>query len=188
MVESVFWPRLRWRMRGAWLWPAFALLTVLDVAIVVLLPFAGDGPNVVGGVLLALFFNLLAVAVGAPLAGMVLRARRPDLPRMVARDYAGTALLVLVTAGLAAGGLAHRAGLRAEQADRAAAVSAVRAYVGSAAPRFRGGAIDLLRLERDRYRACMYGPSRLPLCVFVRTDQRPAGVTRDPDRTPNLHP
>ena len=27
-VERLWWPRLRWRMRGAWQWPAFAVLTV----------------------------------------------------------------------------------------------------------------------------------------------------------------
>ena len=190
MGESVFWPRLRWRMRGAWQWPAFGVLTVADAALVARLPFDGGGPDAAGAFLLAGFFNLLVVAVFAPLAGMALRRVRPDLPRMVARDYAGTGLLSLVTVALAAGGLAHRSGLREENADRAAAVAAAHAYVVSQAPRFRGGlaAADVRQLETDSYRVCVYGRERLPLCLFVSTAQRPAGVTRDPDRTPNLRP
>src|SRR3954447_26603240 len=107
MVESVWWPRLRWRMRGAWQWPTFGVLTVADTVLITRLPFHEDGPDALGAVLLAGFFNLLAVGVAAPFLGMLLRRRRRDLPAVVARDYAGTALLALVTAGLVAGGLAH---------------------------------------------------------------------------------
>ena len=46
------------------------------------------------GVLLAGFANLILIAAVAPLAGHRLRNRRPDLPRVVAQNYAGTALLV----------------------------------------------------------------------------------------------
>jgi hypothetical protein len=186
MVESVFWPRLRWRMRGAWQWPAFAALTVVDALLVARLPFHGDGPDAIGALLLAGFFNLLVVAVAAPLAGVVLRRWRPDLPRMIARDYAGTALLALVTALLVAGGLAHRPGLDEENADRAAALAAVQRYVRSQAPRFVG-APDLVREETDLYRVCVSGPEARPLCLFVNTGQVPAGVTRDPAREANGH-
>jgi hypothetical protein len=185
MVESVFWPRLRWRMRGAWQWPAFAVLTVADAVLAARLPFQGDGPDLAGALLLAGFLNLVVVAVLAPLAGMLLRRRRPDLPRMIARDYAGTALLGVVTAGLIAGGLAHRSGLREERADRAAALVAVHQYVRSRAPRLRG-ATDLVREEPDLYRACVESGER-PLCLYVNTSQVPAGVTRDPSREPNRH-
>jgi hypothetical protein len=187
MGESVFWPRLRWRMRGAWQWPAFGVLTVVDALLIALLPFHGDGPDAAGALLLAGFFNLLVVAVAAPFTGMLVRRRRPDLPRLIARDYAGTALLALVTAGLLAGGLVHRGGLREEHADRAAALAATHGYVLASAPRFRAGlaAPDVRRVETDSYRVCVYGSEELPLCLYVSTAQRPAGVTRDPDRTPN---
>jgi hypothetical protein len=153
--------------------------------LVSVLPFAGEGPNAIGALLLALFFNLLAVAVGAPLCGMLLRRRRPDLPRLIARDYAGTAMLVLVTGVLALGGVLHHAGLREQRADRLAAVAAVHAYVVSQAPRYRAGTEDLIQMEPDRYRVCVYASAGLPLCLFVRTDQSPAGVTVDPSRVPN---
>jgi hypothetical protein len=42
MVESVRWRRLRWRLRGAWQWPAFVVLTVADAVIVARLPRESD--------------------------------------------------------------------------------------------------------------------------------------------------
>jgi hypothetical protein len=187
MVESLWRSRLRWRMRGAWQWPAFAVLTAVDVVLITRLPFHADGPDALGAVLLAGFFNLLAVGVAAPFIGMLVRRRRRDLPTVVARDYAGTVLLLLVTAGLVAGGLAHRSAVRAERADRAAMALSVHDYVVSQAPRFEAGlaAPDIVRLEPDHYRTCLYGPDPRPLCLFVNTDQRPAGVRRDPSQEPN---
>jgi hypothetical protein len=187
MVESVFWPRLRWRMRGAWQWPAFGALTVVDAVLAVRLPFHGDGADTAGAVLLAGFFNLLAVAVAAPLAGMLVRRRRRDLPRLIARDYAGTALLVLVTVGFVTGGLVHRAGRLQEKRDRVAALAATHGYVLAQAPRFRAGLVapDVRQEETGLYRVCVYGPEPLPLCLVVNTGQSPAGVTRDPSREAN---
>jgi hypothetical protein len=187
MVESVFWPRLRWRMRGAWQWPAFAVLTVADAVLIARLPFRGDGADALGALLLAGFFNLLVVGVAAPLCGLVVRRFRPDLPSVIARDYAGTALLALVTCALLAGGLAHRPGVVEQQADRDALMMGLHDYVLSQAPAFEAGlrSPDIVQLEQDRYRACVYGTARLPLCVFVNTDQRPAGIRRDPSREPN---
>ena len=55
-----------------------------------MLPISGDGPGgVLPGVLLAGFANLILIAAVAPLAGHWLRRRRPDLPRVVAQNYAG---------------------------------------------------------------------------------------------------
>lgn len=188
MVESMWRSRLRWRMRGAWQWPAFVVLMVADVVLITRLPFYAEGPDLLGAVLLAGFFNLLVVGVLAPLLALGVRRRRRDLPLVVARDYAGTALLVLLTAGLLAGGLVHRSALEEENANRAAVALSVHDYVITQAPRFEGGlaAPDVVRIEPDHYRACVYGPDpHRPLCLFVNTDQRPAGVHRDPSQEPN---
>jgi len=188
MVESVWRRRLRWRLRGAWQWPAFAVLTVADAALVAWLPFTGEGADVVGAFLFAGFLNLLVVAVLAPVAGMALRRRRRDLPSLIARDYAGTALLVLVTACLAAGGLLHRSALSAERADERAVLAAVHSYLEANEPAFAPyvGSMDMRLLEAERYRACVSRPQeQLPLCFFVNTDQSPAGIKRDPTRHPN---
>jgi hypothetical protein len=185
-VESLWWPRLRWRLRGAWQWPAFLVLTALDTAAIALLPFYGEGPDVLGAFLLALFINLVAVAVAAPVVGLLLSRRRPDLPRIVARDYAGTLVLGLAAAGVLAAGLAHRSALSGERADVRAALAGVHSYVLSQAPAYRSGlaAVDTVRVENDLYRACVPGPQQW-LCLYVKTDQQPAGVTVDGDRTPN---
>jgi hypothetical protein len=185
MVESVRWRRLRWRLRGAWQWPTFIVLTVADAALVALLPFQGQGTDVMGAFLVAGFFNLLAVALLAPAFGWLLRKRRQDLPFMIARDYAGAVLLVAITCGILVGGLVHRSALIEERADEAAVSMAVHTYVAHQAPRFAGGAIDSVRLQTDHYRACVTATEQLPLCLFVNTDQRPAGVVRDPSREPN---
>lgn len=182
--------RLRWRMRGAWLWPCFVSLTLADGLLLYHLPVSGDGPrSVVGAMLLAAFGNLFLVAVLAPLAGRRLRRRRPDLPKLIADNYAGTALVSLGTLAALAAGLAHRPALAAEREAEALAVAGTHDYVvsqASAEYRARLASVDLIRIDDDVYRSCV--PGRDPrrwLCVFVNTAQRPAGVTRDPDRAPN---
>ncbi len=188
-VERVWRRRLRWRLAGAWMWPAFAVLTVVDGVVLALLPFYGDGPGgLVPALLLAGFLNLLVVAVLAPLGGRTLRRRRPDLPRMVAADYAGAWMLTSIAALLIAGGLVHRPSVAAEGEAEQAVAEAVHDYVVASAREYRAGlsAIDAMRLEPDYYRACVPGDDpRRWLCLFVGTDQDPAGVTRDPDQAPN---
>ena len=188
-VERVWIRRLRWRMRGAWQWPAFAALTVVDALLLTRLPFYEEGPGtLVGGLLLAMFFNLLAVAVVGPLLGVRLRRRRPDLPRPVASDYASTGVLVAICALLLAGGLLHRPAVAAEHADVAAVAASTHDYVERHAPGHRAGLgrIDALRVEEDLYRSCVPGADpRRWLCLFVSTDQHPPGVTEDPDQAPN---
>jgi hypothetical protein len=188
-MERVWHRRLRWRLRGAWLWPAFVVLTVVDGVVLARLPFYGEGPGgVVPGVLLAGFLNLFVIAVVAPLAGRVLRRARPDLPRFIARDYAGTALLAAIAALLVAGGLLHRPAVVGEQEDERAMVASVHDYVLTQAPEYRAGLaeIDAIRIVPDEYRACVPGddPSRW-LCLIVSTDQRPPGITVDADQAPN---
>jgi hypothetical protein len=187
--DSVWVTRMRWRMRGAWLWPSFVVLTLGEGVALEVLPIAGDGPGgIVPGVLLAGFANLIAVAAIAPLAGYRLRRRRPDLPRVIADNYAGTALLCAIAAGIVGLGLAHRPQVLARQADRGAMIGAVHDYVVAQAPAYRPGigAAEAVRLEEDVYRACVPGPDpKRWLCLFVNTEQRPAGVTVDADRSPN---
>jgi hypothetical protein len=188
-VERVWVRRLRWRMRGAWQWPAFAVLTVIDALLLTRLPFYDEGPgSLVGGLLVATFFNLLAVAVVGPLLGVRLRRRRPDLPKVIAADYASTAVLLVICAALLAGGVLHRPAVNAERADVAAVAASTREYVDSQAPEYRDGLvrIDAMRVEEDLYRSCVPGPDpRRWLCLFVSTDQHPPGVSADADQAPN---
>jgi hypothetical protein len=190
-VERLWPARLRWRMRGAWQWPTFLALTLVDGVLLSVLPPYGSGPGgVLPGILLAGFANLALVAVGAPLIGRrVVRLRRPDLPRLIADDYAGTALMCALCLGLALAGIAHRPWIAAEDRDHRAVFDAVHEYVRAHAPEYTGALdhADARRMERDYYRACV--PSLAPrraLCLFVDTSGDRAKVRADPDRTPNL--
>jgi hypothetical protein len=189
-TKSLWRSRLRWRLRGAMLWPAFALGVAVDTVLLQLLPIAGEGrPGLIGAFLLAVFFNLVTVAVLAPLAGGRLRKRRPGTPKVVADDQAGTVLLALLAAALLVLGLAHRPALVAEEGDFEAQSQAVRDYVvASAADEYRGNVdrADTWRQGPDLFRTCVPGSDpRRALCLIVTTDQSPPGVTVDPDQRPN---
>jgi hypothetical protein len=181
--------RLRWRLRGASQWPAFVLFTLVEAILLNELPLAGDGPGgLLPGVLLAGFANLFVVAVLAPLGGRLVRRRAADLPKPIATDFAGTALLAAGALVVLAGGLLHRPAVTELRADQAARRLAVATYVKSQAREYEKflTAADTVQLSDDLFRTCVPGPDpKRPLCLFVETDQRPAGVTRDPDRTPN---
>jgi hypothetical protein len=188
-MDGVRWTRLRWRLRGAWQWPTFVALTLVEAVLLNELPVWGDGAEgFLPGLLLAGFLNLFVVAVLAPFAGRLLRRRRPDLPRPIASDYAGSGLLVALLMVLVVAGLLHRPALDEERSDRAAQAAAVAHYVASQAPEYEPGLrrLDTMQVDRDVYRSCVPGrdPKRW-LCLFVDTDQSPPGVTRDPDRSPN---
>jgi hypothetical protein len=188
-MERARWTRLRWRLRGAWLWPAFAALTLADGLLLNALPVWGQGPNgLLPGVLIAGFLNLILIAAGAPLLSRLLRRRRPDLPRAIATDYAGTALVLALGAGLLIAGLANHGDVAAERDARDRQFAAVVRYVGAQAPEYHAGLAraDTIRLEPDMYRTCLPGrdPKRW-LCLFVDTGQEPAGITRDTDAAPN---
>ena len=132
--------------------------------------------------------NLFAVAIVAPLVGRAIRRRRADLPREVAHNYAGTGLVCAIALALVAGGLLHLPAVREDERDLLSAFAAAREYVVSQEPEYRDGlrTADALRITDDVYRTCIPGDDpRRPLCLVVTTDQHPAGVRRDSDRTPN---
>lgn len=191
-MERASLTRLRWRLRGAWQWPTFAALLVVDVVLLHELPVAGDGPDLFAAVVLALFFNLVAVGALGPALGWLWRRRRPELPSIVARDRGGTAALVLVTAALAGVGIDHHAARADQQQELARQAPAVASYLGHrTGPEYRQyrdhlDQIDTMPFGDDLYRTCVAGddPTRA-LCLFVRTDQSPPGVTEDTSRAPN---
>ena len=189
-AESLWWPRLRWRLRGALQWPLFLVLTVVDAVLLERLPVDGDqGTGYVGGFLLAGFFNLVAVAVLAPLIGMLLRRRRRDLPKIIADDYAGTVLLVGVTAAILAAGLVHRPQRLDAQRDLVDQHVAARRFIAHRAPReYREGAraTTTVRLQDELFRTCAPGPDPDRwFCVFVDTEASPPGITVDDNRESN---
>ncbi len=126
--------RLRWRLRGAWLWPSFVLLSLVDAVSVHRLPISGDSASLVSGWLTGLVGNLLMVIVLTPPVARLVRRLRPDMPRLVARDYAGALIVVAVTASLLTAGLLHRQSIDADRAAFADAAARAEAYIGDHAP------------------------------------------------------
>lgn len=179
-----FWrARLRWRMRGAWLWPAFGIGTLVDAILLGALPLAGEtGPDgIVPALILAGALNLAAVAALAPLAGRLLRRVRGDLPRVVAVDRAGTALVCVLAAVVLTIGLVHRGERERRLADRHAAAAAAREYLRTVE------ALDVLRYDDDLYRVCAPHRDRpdRARCVLVSTGSREPRVMPDDDARPN---
>jgi hypothetical protein len=151
--------RLRWRRAGAWLWPAFVLLTLVDAVIGHQLPPAGATESLAGAALLALVVNLLGVLLLSRPLGWVLRRRRPDLPDVVARDYAGTLTVLVVTATIATIGLVHAPAIKASQRAMRDAITRAQAWIGDRAPsEFRRNLqfVSLLEIQAGAiYRACV---------------------------------
>ena len=182
--------RLRWRLRGATMWPAFVVLTLVEGVLFDALPFSGDGPDhIVGSLLLATGLNLVVVAALAPMAAMLLRRRRPDLPQPIAADVTGTVLLTALFASLVIAGFVNRSSVQRDNRDRSASYQATFDYVHAQEPEYVPTleAMDAVRVEVGMFRTCVPGddPER-PLCLFVNTDQSPPGVTRDPNQVPNF--
>jgi hypothetical protein len=177
----VSWRRLRWRLRGAWLWPAFALATVLAGVSLHLLPVQGLRTGLVAGLLIAGFLNLAAVALAMPLGGRLVRRGRRDLPPVVAQDYAGCVALALVGLAVLTAGLVHRRAIREEARAATRALQLVQHTVersGPAEARRNVAAADTIRVEAGRvYRSCIptSRPQR-PYCLVVHLDTTPARV------------
>jgi hypothetical protein len=170
--------RARWRLLGAWMWPAFVVLGIADGVLGHLLPVAGDSESVVGGIVVGLIFNLVVVVLLARPLGMLLRRVRGDLPAPIARNYGGTIAIVLVTAVFVAIGLAHHPQITSDRSVMHDAVVRASAYIGDHAPaQFR---VDASRLDTvviqpgSVYRSCVANPrGTRDYCVIV-DENRPA--------------
>lgn len=173
-MERGWLHRLRWRRRGAWLWPVFVAMAAADAAIGHLRPPSGDSESIAGAAIAGLALNLLGVLLLSRPLGAALRRFRPDLPGVVARNYAGTAVVLAVTTALLAAGLAHHSAVVADRAAMRDATVRAEAWIGDRAPpEFRRN----VRLSStfaiqpgSLYRTCV--PSQRgarTYCVIVRT-------------------
>jgi hypothetical protein len=133
-MDAVSLTRLRWRLRGAWMWPSFVALTLVDGVIAHLLPTAGDRESLIAGWVIALIQTLIAIVVLTPPLGWLVRRRRKDMPKVVARDYAGTAVCVAITLALLAVGIAHHRVVTADKAALEDATARAEVYIGDRAP------------------------------------------------------
>lgn len=181
--------RARWRMSGAWGMPVFALTTIAGAVVVSTRPIAGESIDVVGAFLLCGFANLAVLAMLAPAGGWWLRRHRPQLPRGVAADRAGSLLMLglLATFG-GLGALHHGAVLEAAAAD-ARELGAVRTYLHHQAPPqyVRNiGRESVWKQSDSLYRTCVPGddPDK-HLCLYVDVSGPSPTITVDPDQRPN---
>jgi hypothetical protein len=202
-----FWPsRLRWRLRGAWQWPAFAVLTLLDGFVLDRLPpQAPDRLNLFEGVLIATFANLVLVGALAPfLAKRLMRRREASLAaaggpppsaelsraqREVFQDRVATALLAAGLVAALVSGIANRPAIVSETEDTEEVGRQLRDYVvrsGSEELHRNLETANTIRLSEGYFRVCVARDDRRRhFCLFVDTNRDPAEVRRDPSAESN---
>ena len=173
-MEAASLARMRWRRRGAWLWPAFAIATIFDAVVGHALPITGETQTVLAAALAGGFLNLFAVLLLSWPLGAAIRRRRPDMPTVVARDYAGTSAVVAVAATLLILGLVHRPSVIAHRRAMHDAIVRAQAWIGDRAPaEFRRNVayVSTIAIEPGNiYRTCV--PSdrdSRTYCVIVKT-------------------
>jgi hypothetical protein len=197
-----FWPaRLRWRLRGAWMWPTFVLVTLIDGVVLHQLPpvrlgLTREGMTLPFGIIVATFGNLVLIGAAAPWLARRLAAREPGPPgvpahirREVVQDRVGTTLLVLGLVGVIAAGLGSREVVISETKATEANANVVKRYVE------RSGNPELIRnletantmkLGEGYFRTCIARDDRRSaFCLLVDTKRHPASVRVDPSREPN---
>ena len=199
--------RLRWRLVGAWQWPAFFALTAIDALILRALPPFGGGLGVPGALIVAGFANLLLLGACAPWLARRLadRARRAPAarggstrptavaappPLEVVQDRTAIALLCAGALGLVAAGLAARPLVVSEteetRAQRRARCATTRWPTGSPEVVRNLDSANTYRLGDGHFRTCVALDDRTRAwCVFVETRPEPPTVRPDPNPAPN---
>ena len=190
--EPALWrSRLRWRLKGAWLGPAFVLGTLAETVLLMQLPIAGEnGADLVPAFLACAFINLAIVGFCAPVGALVLRRRRPAaMPQEVWRDRVGTAALATFLVFVLTAGLLHRDEVSRAQDDFGVQLQAARAFFahqGPAEAQGKAGQEDVWKQGPGLYRTCVPGEQpRRAYCVIVDTANGIPTVAEDPDQQPN---
>src|SRR3954470_20594904 len=188
-----FWTRrLRWRLLGAWRWPAFAFFTLIDA---LLLHELGTGVrfNWAVSLILASFANIALLAAADAIARMAARNRAAqgveDPHLEVTIDRGGIALLAVGAVGLAASGLATHHLIVSETNATTANAKAVERWVnGNGSTEYRRNleTANTEKLADGYFRTCVADDARERfLCLFVDTKKKPPQVVRDPSTEPN---
>lgn len=196
--DERFWPaRVRWRLRGAWMWPTFIAVTLLDGLILHLLPPIGTGVDPIPAILIATFGNLVMIGAAAPWLARLTWNRRPaaepDAPAKaqleVLTDRIGTGLLLATVVGVLAAGLAAKPLVVVETEARERAAKELLQYVtahGSPELRRNVDASDTRRLADAYFRTCIPHDDRNGwTCFFVDARKRHTEVIQDPSVIPN---
>ena len=193
-AEERFWTRrLRWRLIGAWRWPAFLAATVVDAILLHEIPPVSTGIKLPVAFILAGFGNLGLIAAADALERFAERKRAergiedPHLEVQV--DRGAVIALALGVVGVLAWGLATSEPRVLETEALEENAAAVEHYV-----RTRGGpeyernleTANTARLSDGYFRTCISDDERSRfLCLFVDTNKSPPEVVRDPSTLPN---
>ena len=175
-MEAAPITRMRWRLSGAWLWPTFVVLTVADAGVIHTLPLSGTTASWISGWLLGAVLSLIAIIVLAGPLGAAVRWLHPDMPRVVARNYAGALVTLAVTLALLAGGIVHQHVITSDNFAFQDATARAQAYIGDHAPQaFQTGLrrLDTVEVQApDIYRTCASDVTqRYYYCVVVNRSQ-----------------
>lgn len=194
-----FWTRrLRWRFRGAWQWPVFGVLTLVDGLILHELSPTGADVDLFLGVILASFGNLFLAGVLAPWLArrLVSRQRQGEAatgvagpPAEVVHDRIGTAFLVCGALALLVSGLALQPVIVSETEATEENARLVQDYVEAHATeevRRNLGTANTIRLGEGFFRTCIALDDRTEaFCLLVDVNEDPASVREDPNPVPN---
>jgi hypothetical protein len=163
--------RLRNRLRGAWMWPTFIAAIVADALIGHAYPALYNNESVFAAGLFGAIDSLILIAVTVPASGWLLRRLRPDLPKVVARDYTGTATVLAVTLVLLIAGLANRGNVTAANRDFHAAEARAISYIHAHAPpqwADQRRTAEIFGVQAPQvYRVCVHDLLRVWYCVIV---------------------
>lgn len=201
MSSERFWVnRLRWRLRGALQWPAFVLFTLLDAVVISELPPSLiKEPNLIVGVLVATFGNLVLIGAVAPFLAKRLARREalaatvgsapPETRRELIQDRVAAILLAAGLVATLVSGLANRPVIVSETEATEEVGRELRAYVNrsdSAELRRNLETANTIRLSEGFFRTCIARDDRRRyFCLFIDTDKEPTEVRRDPSAEPN---
>ncbi|HEY2600069.1 MAG TPA: hypothetical protein VGI67_00830 [Thermoleophilaceae bacterium] len=197
MSSEVFWTRrLRWRLRGALTWPAFAIFTIGDGLLLHYLPPNTTGVRLIPGLIIASFANLFLIGAVAGFISRRLVARerrvhaqerRDPLPAEVILDRTATILLSLAAIGLFVAGLGNRPVIVSEtNATHEAAIRARNFVLAHGTPQAKDNLEDAntRRLAAGYFRICVNLNDRAKAyCMFVDTNKNT--VVYDHDSRPN---
>jgi hypothetical protein len=179
------------------MWPTFVAITLLDGLLLHLLPPIRTGVDLIPGMLLATFGNLVLVGAVAPWLARRLWKRRaaaepgapPRAQLEVLTDRVGTGLLLASVLGVLAAGLAARPLVVSETEDTERNANAFRRFVlarKSAELTRNLETANTIRLREDYFRTCIARDDRERFfCAFVDTSTDPARVQRDRSAEPN---
>ena len=198
--QDRFWTRrLRWRLIGAWRWPAFAAAVAIDALILHELPPLNSVQTDPGDLnwpvafILSGFGNLALLACADALARFAERKREqrgihdPHLP--VVLDRGAVVALLVGVVGVLAWGLATSdprvVETKALEENADAVEGYVRAHGGEEYQRNLETA-NTVRLAENYFRTCVADDVRERfLCLFVDTRTDPPKVVRDQSTEPN---